>query len=397
MKQSLIISALKCEQPIGEFYIASMPAKDLVDISYRDVRRLAEEQRDVERYLGVQRPVSPSRITKIKKYIEGSDATFPTAVIIAVDAKCAEYDEQSKQLTLKPYIPENEEDDQHEIPYDRIAKVLDGQHRIAGFMDEDDNWNFEFNDRPFDINLSIFVGADISEQANIFATVNLAQTKVNKSLVYDLTELASINSPYKTCHKVAVALDGHDGSPLQKRIKRLGVKTPGRHNEPLTQASFVEALVKFISLDPVTDRNRELDRKKIPRASLQELQKTPFRNLYLDNKDLDISEIVFNYFCAVREKWPDAWSQVEKKGNLLPRANAFKAFMKFLKDDVYLDIVGNDIGRVPTASEFKPYFDNVVLSDRDFSTRNFAPGSGGQSTFLKILRNEISLEELVEE
>src|SRR5690606_13459203 len=97
---------------------------------------------------------------------------------------------------------------------------------------------------PFQINVSIFVGIDLPEQAKIFATVNLAQTKVNKSLVYDLEALARKRNPYKTCHHVAVALDSNEDSPLYQRIKRLGVATPGRAYEPLTQASFVEALVK---------------------------------------------------------------------------------------------------------------------------------------------------------
>lgn len=393
--KKLSLQVLKVRQPIGEFYIASMSAKDLVDISYADVRRLASEQRDVERYLGIQRPVNPSRIKSIKKYIEGRDATFPTAVIIAIDERCAEYDEGTGALTLSPYIPE-EGLDEEPINYNKIAKVLDGQHRIAGFMDENDNWCFDYVDRDFDINLSIFIGADISEQANIFATVNLAQTKVNKSLVYDLTELAEAKSPYKTCHKVAVVLDGHSKSPLYKRIKRLGVATPGRKHEPLTQASFVEALVRFISTDPVADRNMLIDGKKLKKASEDELQKCPFRNLFIEGRDLDISEIVFNYFCAVQDKWPVAWEAIEQKGNLLPRSNAFKAFMKYLKEDVYLAIVGEKIGRIPTVNEFSPYLEKVKLTDKDFTTKNFAPGSGGQSTFLKILRNQILVDDLIE-
>lgn len=39
----LVLTVLKTKQPIGEFFIASMRAEDLVDISYRDVRRLAKE------------------------------------------------------------------------------------------------------------------------------------------------------------------------------------------------------------------------------------------------------------------------------------------------------------------------------------------------------------------
>ena len=61
----LELSVLKVRQPIGEFFIASIKAKDLVDISYSDVRRLAKDQRDLEKYLGIQRPVSNKRIKEI--------------------------------------------------------------------------------------------------------------------------------------------------------------------------------------------------------------------------------------------------------------------------------------------------------------------------------------------
>lgn len=393
----LELPVLLVDQPIGEFFITSISAKDLVEISFADVRRLASSQRDVEKYLGIQRPLSTKRVKDIKKYIAGSDATFPTAVIVAIDENCATFSESRAGqgiLTLAAYEPENDSDDEP-IPWNRIAKVLDGQHRIAAFMNEDNEFAFEY-DREFEINLAIFVGADISEQASIFATVNLAQTKVNKSLVYDLTELAKTRSPHKTCHNVAVALDSQKKSPLFQRIKRLGTKTPGRAKEPLTQAAFVESLVRFISLDPVGDRNKLLDGKRIEKASNEELQKVPFRNMFIEKRDLEIAEIIFNYFSAVRKRWPDSWDNLEESGNLLPKSNAFKALMKFLREDVYLEIVGNKIGNVPSTKQFVPYFERLDLKDTDFTTKHFVPGSGGQSSFLKMLRREITRDDMLE-
>lgn len=392
--KTLSLPVLKVEQPIGTFYIASVKARDLVEISYSDVRRLAEDQRDLEKYLGIQRPVSPKRIKDIKKYIQGSDATFPTSVILSVDEKCAEFNEATGKLALSAYVPEvgSGED---AIPYGKIAKVIDGQHRIAAFMDDERNWSFDFLDDAFDINVSIFVGADVSEQANIFATVNLAQTKVNKSLVYDLTELANTPSPYKTCHNVAVALDDEPTSPFYKRIKRLGTATPNRVKEPLTQASFVESLVKFISPDPVMDRNELLAGRKLKSASVVELEKFPFRNLFIDDREVDIAEIIYNYFTAVQEKWPDSWAAIERTGNLLPRSNAFKAFMIYLREDVYPELSRGDFGRIPSVSEFADSLSHITVRDEDFTIRNFAPGSGGQSMFLKMLRGEIELADML--
>lgn len=393
--KTLSLPVLKVEQPIGTFYIASVKARELVEISYSDVRRLAEDQRDLEKYLGIQRPVSPKRIKDIKKYIQGSDATFPTSVILAIDERCAEFNEGTGRLTLRAYVPSEDIGDAP-IPYERIAKVIDGQHRIAAFMDDERNWSFDFADESFDINVSIFVGADVSEQANIFATVNLAQTKVNKSLVYDLTELANTSSPYKTCHNVAVALDEEPSSPFYERIKRLGTATPDRIKEPLTQASFVESLVKFISPDPVQDRNDLLAGRKLKAASILELKKFPFRNLFINEREVDIAEIIYNYFTAVQKKWPDSWRAVERTGNLLPRSNAFKAFMIYLREDAYPALARDDYGRIPSVHEFSSSLSHINVRDEDFSIRNFAPGSGGQSTFLKMLRGEIELRDMIE-
>jgi len=389
------LPVLCVKQPIGDFFTASIAARDLVEISYSDVRRLAQDERDIERYLGIQRPLNKKRVKQIREYIHGDDASFPTAVIVAVDEECAEFEEGERNtgfLTLKEIGSEPGEEGS--VPWGKIAKVIDGQHRIAGFLDES---TLEFSyDRDFDINVSIFVGADISEQANVFATVNLAQTKVSTSLVYDLTELAKTRSPQKTCHNVAVTLDKERTSPLYKRIKRLGTATPGRTKEPLTQAAFVESLVKFISVNPARDRNDLLAGKRIPKATDAELRKCPFRNMFLDDREVDITEILYNYFEAVAKKWPVAWRDKDRVGNLLPRSNAFKAFMEYLREDLYPKVTDGQYGRIPTSEDFFVALSHIDATDNDFTKRNFAPGGGGQALFLKLLKGTVSVYDLLE-
>jgi len=391
MSQRIEISAIKVEQPIGEFFIASVEARELVEMSFSDVRSL---QRDFERYLGIQRELKKDRVKAIRNYLLNSrDATFPTSIILAIDEKCIEFDANRNVLTLYPY-ERSEEFGEESIPFEKIAKILDGQHRIAGFLDGGDlrEKNFSF-DRKFYLSVAIFVGIDISEQAKIFATVNLAQTKVNRSLVYDLEELAKARNPYKTCHHIAVAMDSNEGSPLHQRIKRLGVATQGRGFEPLTQAAFVEALVKFVSDNPERDRNFILDGKKLPEINLQ---KYPFAKLFRegDSGDIVIYKILCNYFLAVAQKWPVAWKPSGRQGNLLPKSNAFKALMRYLKDDVYLKVVKDGIGEVPSIDQFLREFDHVQLTDNDFTTRNFAPGSGGQSAFYNVLAGKVDASTL---
>ncbi|MBC8339096.1 MAG: DGQHR domain-containing protein [Rhodospirillales bacterium] len=391
---TLTFDALRVSQPVGEFFLINISARKLVSIAYADVRRLEAEERDVEKYLGIQRPLKDYRVNEIRAYIQGPYATFPTAIILAVDEKCAEYDAKNKTLTLHPY--EDEVEPENSISQDKIGKILDGQHRIAGFFDKE--WNFigDFEGGKFDLNASIFIGADLPEQANIFATVNLAQTKVNKSLVYDLAELARAPTPFKFCHNIAVALDSTKASPFFKRIKRLGVATPGRENEPLTQAAFVESLIPFISAKPFIDQRDQLRGKTLSEPTEKELAIRPLRSLFIRNEVTDAAEIIFNYFKAIQNKWPKAWDAIEKKGNLLPKTNAFKAFMRFLRTDVYPKIAGDKEGYIPKPNEFIPFLKNVDLNDQEFTTSKFVPGSGGEASFLKLLRGQISKADIVE-
>ncbi|MBB5647646.1 DGQHR domain-containing protein [Pedobacter cryoconitis] len=384
---------IQMSQPLGDFFIGTIGAKELVSIAYSDVRRIEGEQRDFEKYLGIQRPLDKARVNKIKQYLYSPDASFPTGIVLAVDQNCAEYD-QSGVMTLKAYKADFDEDS---IPMDKIAKVLDGQHRIGAFINENKEFDQVLYNQigTFQFNVVIFVGLDVDEQANIFATVNLAQTKVNKSLVYDLEGLSKTRSPFRTCHQIAVALDSADDrSPLFERIKRLGVKTKGRDtSEPLTQAGFVESLIKLISPDPFADRTLYMKGKVPRRLDQLELKKYPFRNLFINEQDNDIAIIIFNYFKSVQEVWPIAWNSKDQEGNILPRSNAFKALMRFLKI-VYLQLVGDEIGRIPTIEEFRVVFSNLSVADGDFTSGNFKPGSGGESAFFKLLMGQLTIQDL---
>src|ERR1700693_5508110 len=148
--------------------------------------------------------------------------------------------------------------------------------------------------------VAIFVGIDISDQAYVFATVNLEQTKVRKSLAFDLFELARTRSPYKTCHNVAVGLDKVRESPFFERIKRLGTSTPGREHETITQSTFVDALVRYISPEPKVDRDLLLRGQTLELANSDVLRRYCFRNLFIKGEDVAIGRITQNYFDAVR-------------------------------------------------------------------------------------------------
>jgi DGQHR domain-containing protein len=366
------------EQPVGSFYIGVMPWKTLLDIAYFDVRRIVRERRDVETYLGIQRELRNDRVEELKQYVNFKDASFPTGIVIAVEADCAAYDEQRKIMTLMNNMDT-------EIPGERvffrdIARVIDGQHRIAGLEG--------FAGERFDLPVVVLIGMDIADQAYIFSTVNLAQTKVNPSLAYDLYELAQARSPQKTCHNIAVALDQHQKSPFYLKIKRLGVATEGRFNETLTQATFIKSLMPYISRAPLHDRDILLRGGQLSKATNREIRTLIFRNMFVDEDDLKIMDVVWNYFEAIKNKWPKGWGEMVP-GNMLNRTNGFRGFMRFLRP-AYLHV--SSLGNVPSTVKFSEVFEKTSLRDDDFTVDRFQPGSSGEALLFQTLLDNTGID-----
>lgn len=371
---SISFRCLRARQPIGDIYIATIPYKDVARMTYFDVRRVLQEERDVERYLGIQRPLDNKRVDQIGTYVNLVDAAFPSSVIVALEDDYVTYDEGAGTMTVRNHRLGEEEPS---TAIRRTARVIDGQHRIAGLE--------EFTGDEFDLSTTIFVGADIADQAHIFATVNLEQTKVNRSLVYDLYELSRSRSPQKTCHNIVVALDRDPDSPFYKRIKRLGLATDGRVFEPVTQSTLVDGLIDYISASPRDDRDRILRGKSLEKASGDELFKRPLRNLFVNGDEIAIIQLVYNYFDAVRRRWPEAWDE-RGRGFMLNRTNGVRALLRYFRF-AYAHVAAP--GDMVSADKFLDrVLRQVPLDNADFTVENFVPGTGGEARLFRVLRGK---------
>lgn len=366
--------ALRASQPIGDIFVAAVDHQLIQKMTFFDVRRRLQQDRDVEKYLGIQRPLQDQRVRDLEKYVNFIDATFPTSIIIAIESDYVSYDE--KKMLLK--ISNTKRGDKKpSTAFRNLARVIDGQHRVAGLK--------EFRGKNFQVLVSIFVGSSIADQAHVFATVNLEQTKVGRSLAIDLFELARTRSPIKTCHNIAVALDNTKGSPFYHRIKRLGVATPGRDDEKITQATFVNALVKYISADPKNDRDLLLRGQKLERVSGPESRKFCFRNLFIEQQDKMIGKILEQYFLAVSKRWPTAWD-FNGTGLMLNRTNGFRALMSIF-GRVYSDLGGP--GDFIKQDRFLALFKRVKVSDDYFTVTRFKPGSSGEADLREMFLEKI--------
>lgn len=370
---------LEVDQPIGRFYVGVMSARDLLAVSYTDMRSI---ESDLDQYVGIQRMLSPKRVKEIAEFIKSIDATFPTSVVLAVKGECAEVIGENGATKLRIFEG-IDEDSGEKIRLGATASILDGQHRVEGLKDSG-----RLDD--FQVPVSIFVDADIADQAYIFATVNLAQTKVNKSLVYDLLDYAKARSPQKSSHDIVIALDRYEKSPFFQTIKRLGAATPGRTGERLAQATVVNGILPLISKKPEQDRynlakGRRIDAEDTPYGE------TPLRHVWAANKDGDIAQILLQYFLAIKATWPLAWDSREK-GQILARTNGFRAFIRLFKN-IYLKEkpTRDEANPVVKADQFQAYLRKSSLTDADFNSSTFAPGTSGETALYKRLRDELQV------
>jgi len=359
MADFISFPCLRVEQPIGTFFIGVIEAQDLIKISYADIRR--PEGRDIERYIGTQRDLSESRVKEIKQYVTTMDACFPTSVILSIESSNANYSEQNRILKV--------------TRDDKVAKIIDGQHRIAGLKD--------FNNEGFELNVTIFIDMDIEDQAMVFATINLKQTKVTKSLAYDLYEYAKSRSPQKTCHNIAKLLNSKKGSPFYRRIKILG-KATGVGAELITQSTFVDRLMRMISRDPMDDKDKIKRGKKIEAYDYTREKSFVFRERFRNEKDAEIAKIIWHFFSAVDKRWNSSWNNFDK-GMILARSTGFAALMRLLPNLM----IAIQADYIPSEDDFLKYLKKSKLKDGDFNSDKFKPGSSGEGELLRALEIDI--------
>jgi DGQHR domain-containing protein len=370
----ITVPVFQVSQPVGDFYIGVMRADHLFSICKYDYRRMQYVGSHAD-FLGIQREVNPKRIRDIKQYVGTVDACFPSSIVISIDEKCAALESTdvvgAYLLRIDEYIDSVQP--QISIKLEEVASIIDGQHRLKGLEEAQAN--------DFEVPVSIFIGADDATEAMVFSVVNLAQTKVNKSLVYDLFSLASSRSPEKTCHEVVVALDRMEESPFHNHIKRLGVATEGRFGETLSQATIVKGILPYITQDALADRDRGKRFGFWDEAVAKDLKKRIFADFFQKKEDAKILNNLINYFSAIRDRWPQAWEKTGK-GNIIKRTNGFNGFIRFLRP-AYLYCTTDP--RIVSKKEFLDIFDRASLSDEDFNPTKFLPGTSGSTALYNTL------------
>lgn len=215
------ILIFEVEQPIGTFYLGKIRMDELKKIAYIDRRNISEK--------GVQRQLKDNKVSDIEYYCKDPDAVFPTPILLSING----------DKNLNEVFPGVYEIDLE----DSSAEIIDGQHRFEGIKNS--------GLKDITVPIAIMFNLDNSAKAYIFSTINNNQTKVDKSLIYDLFGVAKDRSPYKTCHEIAKVLNTKEDSAYCGKIKMLEKRTS--LEETLSQGTFVTHLLKLITTQPNKD------------------------------------------------------------------------------------------------------------------------------------------------
>lgn len=171
------IPAISISQPIGEFFLCSIPAEILLKVTYSIPAQMTRDKGMFSGIFGNQRVKLKQRGKQIGAYIDETNSTFPNTIILS-----ANYHKDGSYSEDKDHRWNAEKGDDGcyvlTIPLDEpLASIIDGQHRLEGFR---------YAEKPDRLNMglpcAVYINLPREYQARIFATININQKRVDKSL-----------------------------------------------------------------------------------------------------------------------------------------------------------------------------------------------------------------------
>ena len=338
---------------MGTFYVAVLPAELLLQVSASDrMRATMNPDGDGYRLEGTQRIIQDKRLNEIANYIGRVDAAFPNSIIIAANYDLSTGFDQGELEDIateegngkaikasKVWTVEALENRYYRlrIPSDeRLAAVIDGQHRLFSFAKVDINVIREMN-----LLCSVFLDLPKSLQAQIFATINSTQKRVDRSLTFELFgyNVSDEAEEYWTPDKLAVfftrKLSTDEDSPLRGRIL-VAPKRDARLQAIASQASWqvstaviVDGILRLFSSNPKRDSNAMRTNSALTRKCLESGPKdrSPMRQAFVEGNDALLYKTVLNYVKACEEVF---WRDLEE-GSFIVRTIGVQAVFDVLR------------------------------------------------------------------
>ena len=333
IKFPIKVPAIKVEQPLGEFYVTTLTARELLQTCYTIKAEILDDNDEeqeagylgaiVNKLVGNQRVRTPKRLNEIKRYTETVDASFPNSIILG-----ANYDEDGNLITNIKERWEVEDVGNGFyyliIPTDKkLASIIDGQHRVFGFQDS--------KAKDMSLLCSVFIDLPLPYHARIFTNININQKRVDKNLAYNLFQFdmeqgePSSWTPETLAVYFTRVLSEDSSSPLKGMVK-LGLANTTSESS-ISMASIIDGILSLITSNPKNDRElmHTVSIKDGRNRSIVKHVNTnaPLRELFVNNKDKTIFDIVNNYFKALKST---LW-----KHNVFTKTLGVHACFDFLK------------------------------------------------------------------
>ena len=390
--------ALQVDQRLGTFYVVVLPAELLLQVAASD-RMRATMKEDGSGYTleGTQRLIQDKRLNDIGAYINRVDSAFPNSIIVAANYDLetgfdqGELEYMSSEEDGKPvdasrvWTITKSDDGCHKLTIpsqEKLAAIIDGQHRLFSFARADAAAMQDMN-----LLCSVFIDLPKALQAQIFATINSTQKRVDRSLTYELFgyNVSDEDEEFWTPDKLAVFFTrklGTDAeSPLQGRImvapKRdaaldeLAEKAKWR----VSTAVIVDGILRLFSTDPKRDANLMRKDEASPRSKLREGKKdsSPLRDIYIEGNNALIYKMVLNYLKASEDIF---WSNATEHSFIFRTIGVQAIF------DILRKIAGQSMQEKDISVRF---FKALLEGARsiDFASERFRNPSGSGRTMIR--------------
>lgn len=299
------IPAIKIEQPLGVFYVFKMKASELGKITFSSRAKYEKSgllNNTFKVIKGNQRELDGDREKDIARFINSVESALPNSIILG-----ANFTENGDLADERIQWSVDEDDNGFctlHIPSEqKLAAVIDGQHRLAGCIR---------SERP-DIELlcAVYLDLPIPYHAFLFANINANQKKVPRSLAYELygfgteDESKDIWSPEKLAVSIVRKLNFSDDSKI-KGLIILGAQDSDSSKGFISLASLVDSIMKLFTTNPKKDRDHILYyRNKKGRKTLESSNSLPLRDAYIEGRDEEIEKLVFDFIGLVFSRYDE--------------------------------------------------------------------------------------------
>jgi DNA phosphorothioation-associated DGQHR protein 1 len=346
---------------------------------------------------GTQRVVQDKRLTEISEYINRIDSSFPNSIILAANYDLESgFDQGEKEYIQEEVSGETVEDSRvwsieensnscHMLVIptaEKLAAVIDGQHRLFSFARADREAM-----ENTDLLCSIFIDLPKALQAQIFATINSNQKKVDRSLTYELFgyNVSDEDEEYWTPDKLAVFFSRKLGtdpdSPLRGRIMVAPKRDKALEalaaeaNWRVSTAVVVDGILRLFSANPKRDANlmRQGDANTREILKSGSKDRSPLREVYIACNDALLFKIVINYLKACELVF---WKDASPDSYILKTVGIQALF------DVLRQLAGTALAEQKVSEN---YFVGKLESagNIDFSEDRFKNPSGSGRTFIR--------------